>query len=173
MKILLVNTNRMKPVVAPLGLDYLADSLRADGHALSLLDLCFSDNCEKDIDSAVSGFDPELVGMSVRNTDDCVLSSGAFLLPEVRRMVSAMRQFTDAPVVLGGVGFSTMPEAAVEYCGADFAIARRRRRILPPPGPRPAERLRAGGRAGAPVVGRGRAAAQSRRRAPPGRAAAP
>jgi hypothetical protein len=32
MPVLLVNTNRMKPAIAPLGLDYLADALQAAGH---------------------------------------------------------------------------------------------------------------------------------------------
>jgi tryptophan 2-C-methyltransferase len=123
MKILLVNTNRMKPAVAPIGLDYLADSLRASGHTLSLLDLCFSEDCEKDIEAAVAAFSPGLVGASVRNTDDCVYPSAAFLLPEVRRILAALRDHTDAPIVIGGVGFSTLPEAAMDYCGADFGIA--------------------------------------------------
>jgi radical SAM superfamily enzyme YgiQ (UPF0313 family) len=123
MKILLVNTNRMKPAVAPIGLDYLADSLRAAGHTLSLLDLCFSEEYEKDIEAAVTAFSPELVGASVRNTDDCVYPSGAFLLSEPRAMLLALRDHTDAPIVVGGVGFSTLPEAAMDYCGADFGIA--------------------------------------------------
>ena len=123
MKILFVNTNRMKPAVAPIGLDYLADSLRAAGNTLSLLDLCFSEDCENDIEAAVAAFTPDLVGASVRNTDDCVFPSGAFLLPEARGMLLTLRQHTDAPIVVGGVGFSTMPEAAMEYCGADFGIA--------------------------------------------------
>jgi len=123
MKVLLVNTNRMKPAVAPIGLDYLADSLRAAGHELSLLDLCFSDDIEKDIAASSSSFSPDIIGMSVRNTDDCFFSSGAFFLPDVRDMLFTLRQYSDAPVVLGGVGFSIMPEAALEYCGADFGIA--------------------------------------------------
>ena len=123
MKILLVNTNRMKPAVAPIGLDYLADTLRAAGHTLSLLDLCFAEEYEKDIGAAVTAFSPELVGASVRNTDDCVYPSGAFLLSEPRAMLLALRDHTDAPIVVGGVGFSTLPEAAMDYCGADFGIA--------------------------------------------------
>lgn len=42
MKILSVNSNRMKPAVAPIGLDYVADALIEAGHELRLLDLCFS-----------------------------------------------------------------------------------------------------------------------------------
>jgi tryptophan 2-C-methyltransferase len=123
MKILLVNTNRMKPAVAPIGLDYLADSLGTAGHTLSLLDLCFAGDTALEIETAVSSFSPDLVGASVRNTDDCVFPSGAFLLPEARGMLGAIRQFTDAPIVVGGAGFSTLADAAMDYCGADFGIA--------------------------------------------------
>jgi radical SAM superfamily enzyme YgiQ (UPF0313 family) len=122
MKVLLANTNRMKPAVAPIGLDYLADSLRAAGHEPSLLDLCFSEDADRDIDSAFES-PARVVGLSIRNTDDCYFSSGEFFLPRHRETVQALRDHTDAPIVLGGVGLSLMPEAALEYCGADFAIA--------------------------------------------------
>lgn len=123
MKILLVNTNRMKPAIAPIGLDYLADCIISAGNQPLLLDLCFSDDVAGDIRSAVREFAPDVVGLSVRNTDDCYFSGGEFFLPGVREMIEVFRQSTDAPIVMGGVGFSVMPEAAMEFCGADFGIA--------------------------------------------------
>jgi tryptophan 2-C-methyltransferase len=122
MRVLLANTNRMKPAVAPVGLDYLADSLRAAGHELTLLDLCFSEDQDRDMAGALVT-EPEIIGVSIRNTDDCYFASGAFFLPGIRRTVLALREQTDAPIVLGGVGFSLMPEAVMQYCGADFGIA--------------------------------------------------
>ena len=122
MRVLLANTNRMKPAVAPVGLDYLADSLRAAGHVPTLLDLCFSDDPDRDMTQAFS-CEPQVVGVSIRNTDDCYFASGAFFLPGIRETIRALRAHSDAPIVLGGVGFSLMPEAVVQYCGADFAIA--------------------------------------------------
>jgi len=117
--VLLVNTNRMKPAIAPIGLDYLADSLFAAGHDVRLLDLCFTN----DIAAACRSFAPDAVGVTVRNTDDCYFSGQAFFLPEIKRVLDLLRQHTDAPIVLGGVGFSIMPEAVMEFCGADFGIA--------------------------------------------------
>jgi radical SAM superfamily enzyme YgiQ (UPF0313 family) len=122
MRILLANTNRMKPAVAPIGLDYLADSLRAAGHEPSLLDLCFSEDQDRDIASAFESA-PHVIGVSIRNTDDCYFASGQFFLPQIRETLREMRDHSDAPVVLGGVGLSLMPEAVLEYCGADFAVA--------------------------------------------------
>ena len=87
MRVLLVNTNLMKPPVAPIGLDYLADSIRAAGHEPRLLDLCFS---------AVAGsFEPDVIGVSVRNTDDCYFASGAFFLPGIREVVASLRRASE------------------------------------------------------------------------------
>lgn len=123
MRVLLVNTNRMKPAVAPIGLDYLSDVLMDAGHDLSLLDLSFSENIASDIKSSVNEFSPEIIGVTVRNTDDCYFSGGAFFLPEIKQIIELLRKDSDAPIVLGGVGFSVAPEQVMEYCGADYAIA--------------------------------------------------
>ena len=58
MNILLVNTNRMKPAIAPIGLDYLADSLIAAGHEPRLLDLCWSE----DVDGRYPGVPARTIG---------------------------------------------------------------------------------------------------------------
>jgi len=121
-KVLLVNTNRVRPPVAPIGLDYCADTLRAAGHELYLLDLCLSGNEEQDM-AAAAAFSPEVIGVTVRNIDDCYSASRAFLLSGARDIVYALKDHSDAPVVLGGIGVSLMPEAVVDYCGADFGIA--------------------------------------------------
>ena len=110
MNILLINTNRMKPSISPIGLDYLADSLVAAGHEPRLLDLCFSTDVPGDVRAAISSIQPDVVGVTVRNTDDCYFSGGAFFLPEISETVKLIRANTDAPVVMGGVGFSVAPE---------------------------------------------------------------
>src|SRR4030067_834843 len=43
MRVALVNTNRIYPPVAPIGLDYVAEALRASGHRPELLDLCWEE----------------------------------------------------------------------------------------------------------------------------------
>lgn len=123
MKVLLVNPNRMKPAIAPIGLDYLADSLAAAGHVPRLLDLCFSEDLAADIRAAFGEFAPDVIGVTVRNTDDCYCSSQAFFLPEIRTIVHHLRVDSDAPIVLGGAGYAVAPEAVLEWCAADFGIA--------------------------------------------------
>ncbi len=121
MKVLLVNTNLMRPPVAPLGLDYLADSLRTAGHEPVLLDLCFSTDAGADIEAACRE-SPDAIGCTVRNTDDCYYASGEFFLPGIRDIISRIRRASDAPIIVGGVGCSVMPEGVVEHCGADYGI---------------------------------------------------
>ncbi len=123
MKVLLVNSNRMKPAVAPIGLDYLADSLRAAGHQVALLDLCFAASPEQEVRESLATGQPDAIAVSIRNTDDCYLASGSFFLPALRALVATLREGSAAPIVLGGVGFSIMPEGAMEYCGADYGVA--------------------------------------------------
>ncbi len=123
MRILLVNTNRMKPAIAPIGLDYLADSLAAAGHEPHLLDLCFSTDIAGDIRAAIYTALPHAIGVTVRNTDDCYFSGGAFFLPEIAEIVKLIRSHINAPVVMGGVGFSVAPEQVLEFCGGDYGIA--------------------------------------------------
>ena len=52
MNIALVNTNRMKPPIAPIGLEYVAEALRIEGYDIEILDLCWAD----DWSSAVTEF---------------------------------------------------------------------------------------------------------------------
>lgn len=122
MRILLINSNRMKPAIAPIGLDHIADSLIEAGHEPRLLDLCFSEDVNGDIEQTIRDFEPRLIGISVRNTDECYMS-GAFFLPFVKEIVDCVRKHSDAPIVMGGVGFSVMPEAVMRFCRPDFGIA--------------------------------------------------
>lgn len=122
MRIVLVNTNRISPPVAPVGLDYVAEALAASGHRTEILDLCWEKRWEQAVAASLRGGEIGLVGVSVRNTDDCSFATRESFLPEVASMVACLRKHTAAPIVLGGVGFSIMPEAVLAQCGADAGI---------------------------------------------------
>ncbi len=120
---LLINTNRLRPPIGPLGLEYAADSLRARGIEARLLDLCFESSFEEAVAGALDRGEPLLVGLTLRNTDDCYLASGEDFVPEFARLVGVVRRRTRAPVVVGGSGYSVFPAAVLEGCGADYGIA--------------------------------------------------
>ncbi len=122
MRVALVNTNRITPPVAPIGLDYVAEALSAAGHEADILDLCWEERWEPAIARFLGGGEYGLIGVTVRNTDDCSFATRESFLPTLSSMVECIRKHTGAPIVLGGVGFSIMPEAVLTRCGADAGI---------------------------------------------------
>ncbi|MEJ2109776.1 MAG: radical SAM protein [Acidobacteriota bacterium] len=122
MKVALINTNRMQPPIAPIGLDYVAEALHSAGHTVRILDLCWEDEPESALPVFFSDCEFGLVGITLRNTDDCVYTSRASFLPGFIDVVKAVRAHSGAPILLGGVGFSTMPEQVLALAGADYGV---------------------------------------------------
>jgi hypothetical protein len=52
MRVALINTNRIRPPIGPIGLEYVAEALDAAGHSVALLDLCW----EKHPHAAIAAF---------------------------------------------------------------------------------------------------------------------
>jgi hypothetical protein len=122
MRVALVNTNLIQPPIAPIGLDYLCDALHAAGHPPGLLDLCWEPDPHAAIARFFSAATYLLVGITLRNTDDCAFASRCSFLPEFVTLVQTIRRHTDAPIVLGGVGFSVMAEEVLALTGADAGL---------------------------------------------------
>jgi len=121
-KVLLVNPNRMKPPVAPLALDYLATALKKSQFQVDLLDLCFSTDVSLEIESYFARNDVLAVAVTLRNTDDTYLASQDFCIDRYKQVVDLLKVKTDAPIILGGSGFSIMPQAILSYYGLDLGI---------------------------------------------------
>jgi len=120
--VVLINSNEMRPPVAPIALDYIGDRLRAADYQVHLVDLCFTGEPDKAIAQALAGADPIAIGITFRNTDDCFWPSQAWFVPRLQQIVTMVRAATAAPIVLGGCGFSIFPVQLFEACGADLAI---------------------------------------------------
>ena len=120
--ITLINTNRMSPPIAPIGLDYLAGAARSAGIEVEVLDLGLAGDPPGAMREYFSSRRPELVGLSFRNVDDSFWPSAAWFVPPLRDIVAAVRALTDAPVVLGGAGFSIFPERIIQETKADFGV---------------------------------------------------
>ena len=118
----LINTNRMMPPIGPLGLDYIASAAKSVGIETEILDLCRLGNCDEAIEKYFREKSPSLVGLSFRNVDDCFWPSAKWFVQQLKDVVKTIKSLTDAPVVIGGVGYSIFPEQIVEYTGADFGI---------------------------------------------------
>jgi lipid biosynthesis B12-binding/radical SAM protein len=124
MKVLLVsgNTAESPYPVYPLGLSIVAGSLRCKGHGVSLFDFLHQECSLERLADRVKTFRPEVVGISIRNIDNVNLVHEQRYLDRVRAMVDAIRATGPVPVVLGGSGFSLMPETILACVGADYGI---------------------------------------------------
>ncbi len=120
--VLLINTNIARPPVSPVGLEYVGEALIQGGVAVHVLDLSFETNWKAAAQRALEDGEPLLVGLSVRNTDDCSFASRKSFLPWISGVVTEVRRLTEAPVFLGGGGFSTMPEAVLQATQANGGV---------------------------------------------------
>lgn len=122
MRILLINTNRMKPPIAPIGLEYVAQALHAAGHSVRLLDLCWEEDWKVALGRFMGRESSDLIGVTLRNTDDCAFTSRQSFLSDFQAMVEEIGRHSSSPIVLGGVGFSVMPETILCQVGAEIGV---------------------------------------------------
>ena len=124
MNVLLISANRedINMLSLPMGLACVAAAVEKAGHAVRFLDLLSVKNIPAAVENAIRLSQPEAIGISVRNIDDQVMDHGRFLLDQAKEVVRMCREFSTAPIVLGGSGYSIFPESALEYLGADMGI---------------------------------------------------
>jgi radical SAM superfamily enzyme YgiQ (UPF0313 family) len=118
----LVNTNRMVPAIAPLGLEYVAEAARRSGLGAEVLDLALADDPMEALRRHFASRSPRLVGLSFRNVDDSYWPSAQSFVADLAGIVRELRGLTEAPLVVGGVGFSIFAEAIVSQFGVDFGV---------------------------------------------------
>jgi radical SAM superfamily enzyme YgiQ (UPF0313 family) len=124
MKVLLISpiTERINMPVLPLGMAYVAAAAQNAGHDVNTVNLMMTGDVRGRVKASVASFQPDVIGISVRNIDDQIMGNPNFLLDPVRDVVSECRNLTDAPIVLGGAGYSIFPLSALDYLKADMGI---------------------------------------------------
>lgn len=133
MKILLISVNRerLPAPVFPLGLAYIAGALREANHSIEVIDLCFSKNVSNDLKEVLLRFQPDLIGLSLRNLDNLTYPTSISYLQEVEEIVSTCRQHSSSKLVIGGSGYSLAPRELLEHLDIDFGIVGEGEEILP------------------------------------------
>jgi radical SAM superfamily enzyme YgiQ (UPF0313 family) len=133
MRVLFVsaNTEQIMLPSLPLGLGCVATATERAGHEVKLVDLMDETNTLPAIQAAVEGFSPDIIGISVRNIDDQAMENTRFLLDQVKGVVADCRAVSDARIVLGGAGFSLLPEAVLAYLGVEMGIQGEGERAFP------------------------------------------
>src|SRR5664279_5737908 len=125
-KVLLINSNRFKhpwPVI-PFGLICIATVLETNGsHNIHFLDLCFSLNCEEDIQKAVRNFVPDVIGVSIRNIDDTGGYNIHFLLEDVKNdVIDYCRKEFSGPIIIGGPSVGISGREMLDYFDLEYAV---------------------------------------------------
>jgi lipid biosynthesis B12-binding/radical SAM protein len=124
MKILLISANvTTSPYpIYPLGVSMIAGALKKAGHQVLQADFLLQNTSVDAIGQEVVNFNPDLVGISVRNIDNVNLVSEQYYIQNVKNIVSKVRDVSDVKVLLGGAGFSLIPELILKETGADYGI---------------------------------------------------
>jgi radical SAM superfamily enzyme YgiQ (UPF0313 family) len=123
-RVMIVSLNQQRFVhpVPPIGALYLAGGLRERGHEVRFVDLMFASDAKGEIKKAFLSFRPDLIGIAIRNVDS-LISRTEFSIPALQSCVEAIRQYSTAPSVLGGPGYSLFPTQILNSVGLDLGIA--------------------------------------------------
>jgi len=123
-RVLLISANqeRSPDPVAPLGVCYVATATAAAGHEVRVLDLCFESDPAAAVRAAVTESAPHVIGLSLRNVDNCAYPDVVSYLPHYVDVARACRATTDAPIVLGGSAFTTMPAYYLDALGVRYGV---------------------------------------------------
>ena len=121
MKVLLISANTVTAPypVYPLGLDYVAAALPTR-HKIKIVDMN-----QIDLDALarhIADFNPDAVGISLRNIDNTDTTDPRGFIPGYRNLVKVVRDRCDAPIILGGAGFSIFSEKILAALAADYGI---------------------------------------------------
>jgi radical SAM superfamily enzyme YgiQ (UPF0313 family) len=129
MKVLLIATNRhgrymnnLQAQPLPLGLAYIAGYLDPERHSTRMLDLMFSDDYLAEVEQAVKDFQPDLVGLSMRNLDNGSNLNPESVLPITKEVTDLVRSVSQATIVCGGPAFSILPAECFDLIGPDLGI---------------------------------------------------
>lgn len=130
-RVLLINTNTEKfPYpIPPLGICLLASSLKGL-YDVRLYDGMFDEG--RSLKTLIGSFTPDYIGFSIRNIDDVVADRTVFY-PEriIRDFIQPVKKVSDAPVILGGSGFSVFPYELMKLTGADWGITGEGEMVFP------------------------------------------
>ena len=123
-RVLLVSSNVSKEPfpVYPLGLAVVAGGLVQEGHKVEYFDFLASGESEDLLRDTIAAVAPDYVCISIRNLDNCDSICPASYSEIAKRLVEVSRQATGAPVIIGGAGFSILPEEMLAFTGADYGV---------------------------------------------------
>ena len=123
MRIAFVSANReqLPDPVVPLGVLYMM-SAAGEEHEKTLIDLCFEHEPLEHLGRRLDDFRPDLVAIGMRNIQNADYTATQPTLEYYTSVVRRVREHTAAPVVMGGGGFSIVPQELMRTYGLDYGI---------------------------------------------------
>lgn len=111
-------------LVYPLGLAYVATALAEDGHDVRVCDPNAIADERDHIRRVLREFDPEVVGLSLRNIDTTDFLRHRYYYGYLSQTLNEIRCVCPTvPLIVGGTGFSTFPEKIMrEHSAIDFGV---------------------------------------------------
>jgi len=124
MQVLLVATNREQSPfpVSPVGVLAVAGAAIGAGHEVDLIDVMFAYSAVGMLRAALQAKRYDVVALGIRNLDNCFWAAPRHFYDDVRVLVEEVRRRTDAPLVLGGSGFSVEPQGWLSRLDVDYGV---------------------------------------------------
>lgn len=107
--------------VYPIGVAHVIGALHNHGHRCDHIDILAS-NGYSALEEELKTNQYDIIGVSIRNIDNVDSAAPEGKLEDIARVMQYVRQYSTAPVVLGGPGFSIMPQQILDYLKADYGI---------------------------------------------------
>ena len=126
MRVLIISVSReiLHVMVSPLGEAYLASYLLTQGHEVKILDLTLSNDFKKDFSRAINDFNPQLIGISIRNIDSATYPGNLFFYIPAKIIIQYIKEIAEPeiPIILGGSGFSIFSEEILRDLNHDIGV---------------------------------------------------
>ena len=130
-KILLVNSNTEGAPypVSPLGLCMVATAAGKAGYEVKVFDGLWDKKYREEpenpdtLTNVLNDFQPDVIGVSIRNIDDVVMELSVYYVDEIERLcIDPIKKYKKGITVLGGAGYSLFPEELLERWQFDFGV---------------------------------------------------
>jgi hypothetical protein len=109
--------------VMPFGMCCVASAVENAGHKSKVLDLCFSKNCKRDIKKAIKQFQPDVIGISVRNIDSAAPYKIHFFLDFIKdEIIAPVKEVFSGTIILGGSAVGISGAEMLSFFDLQFAI---------------------------------------------------
>lgn len=120
-RFLLMNAHKWDPPSPPAALDYVASELENIGISSEIVDFSFVETEELEVLLQHNQYDG--VCLTIRNLERTAFSEKLhFPLPSMKTLVKLLKKYCTGPIIVGGNGFSILPERILEYLDADYGI---------------------------------------------------